>query len=130
MVNDNKIITDQKMEYIIKTLSRTKRKDYENYVINAIWNRLNNNEIEIVSQQYINNQNDVRKHYFIDLYFPSLNIGIECDEAHHLNEKNTYSDKKREANIFDILHGIGNSGYLALHIDVTKNYLEVETEIN
>jgi hypothetical protein len=71
------------MEYLIKTLSRTSRKDYENYVINSIWTKLGNSEIEIVSQQYINDPKDKRKHYFIDLYFPALKIGIECDEAHH-----------------------------------------------
>jgi hypothetical protein len=27
------------------------------------------------------------RHYFIDLYFPGLNIGIECDEAHHQGQK-------------------------------------------
>lgn len=29
-----------KLGYLIRALSRTKRKDYENYVVNAIWNRL------------------------------------------------------------------------------------------
>lgn len=48
-----KEITDSKTIYLVKTLSRTKRKDYENYVINAIWQRLNNSDIEIVSQQYV-----------------------------------------------------------------------------
>lgn len=31
-------MNDEKFHYIVKTLSRTKRKDYENYVLNAIWN--------------------------------------------------------------------------------------------
>jgi hypothetical protein len=35
-----------KLRYIVETLSRTKRKDYENYVINAIWNRLDNPDNE------------------------------------------------------------------------------------
>jgi hypothetical protein len=39
-----------KMLYLIKTLSRTRRKDYENYVINAVWQRLGNDSIEPVSQ--------------------------------------------------------------------------------
>ncbi|HPN30762.1 MAG TPA: hypothetical protein PKY81_07380 [bacterium] len=128
--NEAKIIKDEKFRYIIKTLSRTKRKDYENYVINAIWNRLNNNEIEIVTQQYINNPKDVRKHYFIDLYFPALNIGIECDEAQHLNQNNKHLDKLREINIFDILHEISGDGYIAKHIDVTRTFYEVEKQIN
>ena len=40
----------EKREYLIKTLSRTKRKDYENYVIGAIWHRLNTLEIKQVSK--------------------------------------------------------------------------------
>ena len=68
-----------KKEYLIKTLSRTKRKDYENYVIGAIWHRLNNLEIKPVSQQYVKRSDD--KYALLDLYFPQINVGIECDEA-------------------------------------------------
>ena len=70
-----------KLTYLAKTLSRTNRKDYENFVINAIWNRLGRDDIQPVSQQYVRNHADARR--FIDLYFPQLNIGIECDEGHH-----------------------------------------------
>lgn len=31
---------DLKREYLIRTFSRTKRKDYENYILNAIWHKL------------------------------------------------------------------------------------------
>ena len=74
-----------KFEYIAKTLSRTKRKDFENYVINRIYNDLNDYDIKPVSQQYVRRPNG--KYALIDLYFPQLNIGIECDEIHHLNHK-------------------------------------------
>lgn len=128
--NDIKIIKDKKMVYLVKTLSRTKRKDYENYVINAIWNKLNNSEIEIVSQQYIfNPKKDKKKHYFIDLYFPFLNIGIECDEAHHQDGKNKKADMIRETSIYDALHQIDNIGYIAKHIDVSKSFQEIQDQI-
>ena len=42
-----------KFNYLVRTLSRTNRKDYENYVINRIWNLLYNPEIKPVSQQYV-----------------------------------------------------------------------------
>lgn len=74
-----------KFEYIAKTLSRTKRKDFENYVINKIYNDLNDYDIKPVSQQYVKRSNG--KYALIDLYFPQFNIGIECDEIHHLNHK-------------------------------------------
>ena len=127
--NSEKIIKDRKMIYLIKTLSRTRRKDYENFVINSIWNKLDNKDIEIVSQQYIFNPKDKRKHYFIDLYFPTLKIGIECDEAHHLNEKNIYNDKIREISIYDALHQIDNTGYISRHIDVTQSFSDVQSKI-
>ena len=44
---------DPKMIYISKTLSRTKRKDYENYVVNAIWNRVKAPGLVPVTQQYV-----------------------------------------------------------------------------
>jgi len=127
-----KEITDPKTLYLVKTLSRTKRKDYENYVINAIWQRLNNSDIEVVSQQYVENTINTKgqSHYFIDLYFPTLNIGIECDEAFHKNKKQSKSDKEREASIYDIIYKIKKDDYLAIHIDVTQNYENLQKSIN
>jgi very-short-patch-repair endonuclease len=129
-LGNTKLITDPKLLYLIRTLSRTNRKDYENYVINTIWNKLDNDRIEVVSQQYINNPKDKRKHYFIDLYFPALNIGIECDEAHHLGKDNKIADKKREETIFDVLHEIKNDGYKPIHIDVTQSFDNVQRQID
>ena len=126
---DEKAIDDPKVSYLVRTLSRTNRKDYENYVVNAIWNRLNNDSLEIVTQQYIYDR-EKRKYYFIDLYFPALKIGIECDEAHHLNEENIKSDKEREASIYDVLHEIDSDGYTPIHINVTKTYKEVKCQID
>ena len=59
---------DSKVIYLAKTLSRTKRKDYENYVVNAIWNRVNDYRLVPVTQQYVTDGKGNR--YFIDLYFP------------------------------------------------------------
>ena len=117
---------DERFDYIARTLSRTKRKEYENYVVNAIWNRLSTTEIKPVSQQYIKHDNG---YYLIDLYFPQLNIGIECDEGYH--KQNVEQDSHREITIFDILKQVKNiSEYRALHVDVTRSYMEIEEEIN
>lgn len=40
---------DLKRDYVIKPLSRAKRKDYENYVINAIWTRLDRLDLHPVT---------------------------------------------------------------------------------
>ena len=72
-----------KKEYLFKTLSRTKRKDDENYVINAVFNRVNNFELKPVSQQYVNCGDSW---FLIDLFFPQINVGIEVDEEGHINQ--------------------------------------------
>ncbi len=119
---------DSKVLYLAKTLSRTKRKDYENYVVNAVWNRLHDFRLVPVTQQYIKGVNG--EHYFIDLYFPQLKIGIECDEGYHGSKEQKALDKKREATIFDVLRQINEQDYTALHVDVTKTWEEVEAQIN
>lgn len=122
-----------KLKYLAKTLSRTKRKDYENYVVNAVWNRLACPELKPVTQQYIRSasSDDARERqgYFIDLYFPQLNIGVECDEPFHLHHEE--EDGKREVAIADILHQVDDtSNYQAFHVDVSKGYESVELQID
>ncbi len=126
----NNEFSSRKKDYLLKTLSRTKRKDYENYVINAIWNRINNRDIEIVSQQYVEsiNSDGKRSHYFIDLYFPALNIAIECDEAFH--KDNIENDKKREADIRDVMYRINKTDYELYRIDASLPYDQFEKQID
>ncbi|MBQ7352583.1 MAG: restriction endonuclease [Clostridia bacterium] len=116
----------EKLLYLTKTLSRTKRKDYENYVVNAIWNRVNNPWLVPVTQQYVRATDG--HYYFIDLYFPQLNIGIECDEKHHATQKT--EDKQRETTIFDVLNQINEADYMTLRVQVyDKSFEEVEEQI-
>lgn len=89
-----------KLAYLAKTLSRTTRKDYENYVVNAVWNRLGDDTLKPVSQQWLARPDG--KGYFIDLYFPQVNLGIECDEPFHHDQK--AADKARELDLMDILN--------------------------
>jgi very-short-patch-repair endonuclease len=117
---------DDKLNYLVKTLSRTKRKDYENYVINAIWNRVNNPYLVPISQHFVKDSNG--DYYYIDLYFPQLNIGIECDEAHHKQQK--IADAARTCNIGDVLYQGGGEGFVEIRIDITKSFDDVESQIN
>ena len=118
-----------KLSYLIKTLSRTRRKDYENYVVNAAWNRLGMPDVKPVSQQYVTSGD---KGYFIDLYFPQLNIGIEYDELYHLG--NVANDRRRERDLIDILNAIDVSSYRAVHIkvpgDAADQLSEFDKQIN
>ncbi len=116
-----------KKEYLIKTLSRTKRKDYENYVIGAIWHRLNNLEIKPVSQQYVKRSDD--KYALLDLYFPQINVGIECDEAYH--EKNKEPDKIREVNVEQALSALQTGkDFTLIRINANADVVEFEKQIN
>jgi very-short-patch-repair endonuclease len=119
---------DSKVIYLAKTLSRTKRKDYENYVVNAIWNRINDSRLVPVSQQYVKDQNG--NYYFIDLYFPQLKVGIECDEGYHASHEQKVLDAEREATIIDVMKQVDGCDYIALHVDVTKTFEKVEEQIN
>ncbi|KFF30615.1 AbaSI family restriction endonuclease [Bifidobacterium bombi] len=117
-----------KLDYLIRTLSRTKRKDYENYVVNAIWNRLGADDIKPVTQQPILHGDG---HYsFIDLYFPQIMVGVECDEAYH--ESQHQQDADREVTIAEVLRQIkeGENEYYPIHIKVNQPYEKVEAEIN
>src|SRR5690554_7668825 len=88
-----------KRDYIFKTLSRTNRKDTENFVLNAIWNKVNNYELKPVTQQYVNCGD---KWYLIDMFFPQINLGIEVDESFHDNQ--IEQDKIRSDQIVAAMH--------------------------
>lgn len=127
----NTFIDEQKLhakkEYLIKTLSRTKRKDYENYVIGAIWHRLNNQEIKPVSQQYVKRSDG--NYALLDLYFPQINVGIECDEAYH--EKNKEPDKIREVNVEQALSALcTGKDFTLIRINANTDIVDLECQIN
>lgn len=116
-----------RLEYLVKTLSRTRRKDYENYVVNAVWNRLGDSELRPVSQQFVTGPDGER--YFIDLYFPQLNVGVECDEAYHLGQ--TAHDRLRERTLIDVLSHVElDESYVPLHIDVSGGFEKTEQQID
>lgn len=86
---------DEKLRYLVKTFSRTTKKDYENYILSAIWHKLNRSDIQPVTQQYIKTSDG--QYHLMDLYFPQLNYWVECDEEYHDN--NTGQDRIRELSI-------------------------------
>lgn len=95
-----------KLEYLALMLNqRTNGKKYENFVINAIYAKVANPNLIPVTQKYVRNPNypnsDNRQYYFMDLYFPQLNYGIEVDEPAHENQANQESDKIRKKDILD-----------------------------
>ncbi|MBS5793370.1 MAG: hypothetical protein KIC92_01255 [Clostridiales bacterium] len=118
---------DKKLEYLIKTFSRTNKKDYENYILTGIWHRLNRLDIKPVTQQYVKLIDGT--YSLIDLYFPQINLGVECDEEYHKNNKE--KDFIREFNLSQVLSKIVlNDEFKLIRIDTTKNIEEIEKQID
>lgn len=123
-------MVDEKLEYLARTLSRTRRKDFENYVVNAVWNRLSDDTLQPISQQYVKRNSG---YALIDLYFPAVNVGIECDEGYHLNAAQRQRDLSREAEITAELTAIDGDpakGYKAMHIRASGSYEQTEGDID
>ncbi|WP_217587459.1 AbaSI family restriction endonuclease [Lentibacillus saliphilus] len=115
-----------KRDYLVKTFSRTKRKDYENYILTAIWHKLDNMDIKPVSQQYVKRQNGT--HALMDLYFPQLHIGIEVDEAYH--QDNQKEDKLRMDDIISAVNEDSITDFQWFRIDATRSLDEINDSIN
>lgn len=121
---------DWKREALFNFFSkRTQNKRAENYVVNYIWARLHNLNLEPVTQQYILLKK--KKYALIDLYFPQLHYAIECDEGHH--ERNKKADAEREKNIYNVLSSIREEDFSDLeikHIKVTKNIENIHDDMD
>ena len=117
-------MNQEKMEYLVRTFSRTNKKDYENYVLGAIWHGLNNLNLKPVTQQYVRRKDG--KYAFIDLYFPQINLAVECDEQYHNTVENKEKDKKREADIALRLAAISEDRFQSLHVHFDEN-TDIET---
>lgn len=115
-----------KRDYLVKTFSRTKRKDYENYILTAIWHKLDNIDIKPVSQQYVKRKNGT--HALMDLYFPQLHIEVEVDEVYH--QDNQEADKLRMDDIISAVNEEFIEDFLCLRIDATKSLEEINDRIN
>ena len=118
---------DKKRDYLIKTLSRTKRKDYENYIVNAIYHKLGRLDIKPVTQQYVKRSDG--KYALIDLYFPQINYGIECDEAYHID--NEERDLKRELTMEQMLDSVEETqGFILRRVKAYESIDSIEQQIN
>lgn len=86
---------ESKMKYLAHTLNvRTVRKRYENFVVNAIYSKIDNPELVPVTQKCVRIPNS-NNHYLLDLYFPQLNYAIEVDESHHFTPEQMEADRLR-----------------------------------
>lgn len=105
-----------KLDYITRQLSRAKKKRFEHYVINRIWNLLDDLSIKFITQQYVVRP-DGRA--LTDMFFPQFDLHIEVDEPYHLNQ--IEQDKLRQADI------INSTGHTIERVD-TSNGIEFLNE--
>ena len=82
------------LEYIIKQISKTNKKNFENYVVTRIWHGINNTDIKFTTQQFVSRPNG---HALTDMFFPQFDLHIEIDEPFHNKQKEL--DINREADI-------------------------------
>ncbi|MCC3359486.1 AbaSI family restriction endonuclease [Bacillus sp. REN16] len=115
-----------KRDYLVKTFSRTKRKDYENYILTAIWHKLDDMNLKPVSQQYVKRKNGT--HALMDLYFPQLHIGVEVDEAYH--QGNQKEDKLRMDDIISAVNEESIKDFHCLRIDATESLENINERIS
>lgn len=104
-----------KRDYLYRMFSRhTKDKEKENYVVNAIWARLDDLNIKPVTQQYVRRPDG---YALLDLYFPQINYGVECDEEYH--KDNTLKDAEREIELRMTLSACSENGLTIRRVDAT-----------
>lgn len=83
-----------KLEYVARSLSNGAKKVYETYVINAIYQKIDNPNLKIETQKEIKLSNGYCP--LIDLYFPQLLIAVEVDEGQHASDDHKKHDIWRE----------------------------------
>lgn len=120
-------------EYLVKTLSRTRRKDYENYVVNRIWSLLNDTEIKPTTQQYCRRNNG--RYALLDMYFPQLGIAVECDEPAHNSLDASARDNQRSLEIRAVseenrVGAVLEHGIDIKRISVSRGILQVNSQVD
>lgn len=107
-----------KKEYVIRQISKTNKKNYENYVVSGIWHLLNDMNIKFVTQQYISRPNGFA---LTDMFFPQISFHVEIDEPHH--KRNIENDLTRETDIIDA------TNHRIKRIAITEDLNEINSQI-
>lgn len=119
---------------IMRMLRHTERKNYENYVVTGIWHRLQADDrlhkrgdtsVRFETQKAVQIVVDgVERQAYIDMYFPALNVAVECDEVFH--KKQSDADRKRQTAIMRKLK-IDPEDFL--RVDASVSFAEMDRQI-
>lgn len=108
-----------KLQYLVRQIAKTNKKNYENYVVTRIWHRLDNLEIKFVTQQYIAKSDG--NYALTDMYFPQLGLHVEVDEPHH--HRQISEDIIREQDIVNVTQ------HEIIRIDISKGIDAIHGQI-
>lgn len=112
-----------KVEYITRLFQRTSSKAIESYCLTRLWHRLDNDEIKIVPQQYVNRHTD--KYALTDVYLPQFKIHIEVNEpAHYTSPERIQADEQRKQQVEK------NTGHRLYVIDCRQDLSEIHKQID
>ena len=115
------MVTDYKLTYLSKILSKIDKKGFETYVITRIWNKLDNLDVKIICQQYVKRDNG---YALLDLYFPQINFGVEVNESHHNKPVQATDDEIRKRDVETAV------GVELKVVDCSKSIDEVHQQID
>lgn len=112
-----------KTEYITSLFQKTSSKKIESYCLTRLWHRLDNDQIKLVPQQYVNRHSD--KYALTDVYLPQFKIHIEVNEpAHYLYSERILADEIRKSEIES------KTGHKLFTIDCSKELAEIHKQID
>jgi hypothetical protein len=89
-----------KQEYVTRSLQKISHKSWELYVVSRILHRLDDDDVEFVTQQAV--FSPTGKIYFTDIYFPQLSLHVEIDEKYHEKPGQREKDISRERDIIQV----------------------------
>ena len=115
------MVTDYKLTYLSKILSKIDKKGFETYVITRIWNKLDNLDVKIICQQYVERENG---YALLDLYFPQINFGVEVNENYHNKPVQSIDDEIRKREVETAV------GVELKVVDCSKSIDEVHQQID
>ncbi len=89
-----------KDDYILRRLSKISKKKWEFFVISRVIHKLDDPDIEFVTQQLVRRPDGARA--LTDMFFPQFNLHLEIDEGQHLDELHREADKRRTEDIVTV----------------------------
>lgn len=120
-----------KTDYVLKSLIKLVCKKWELYIVSRIIHRLDDDEIEFVTQQLVRLKDG--RYALTDLYFPQFKLHLEIDEPHH--EKQQDEDIKREYDIVNAIDHeirrirVSNNGNIRSLVSINSEIDDVVSDI-